>query len=79
MTWGLALVLALPRVYVHTRTLECVHTAFLDLLQYLGTKFKFSIDLLTAACMYATENLEGFEILLMSTETKYRYQQEFTC
>ena len=26
----------------------------------------------------ATENSEGFEIFLMSTETKYRYQQEFT-
>jgi hypothetical protein len=28
--------------------------------------------------VYATENSEGFEILLMSTKTKYRYQQEFT-
>ena len=26
----------------------------------------------------ATENSDGFEILLMITETKYRYQQEFT-
>jgi hypothetical protein len=28
--------------------------------------------------MYATENSEGSAILLVSTETEYRYQPEFT-